>query len=150
MKKTIHFSTTIDASREIVWDKMLSPEPYKLWTAEFAEGSYYEGSWEKGEKIRFLSPAGGGMLAVIAENRPQEFVSIKHLGMVTEDGTEDTGSEAVRAWVPAFENYTLSKVGQATRLDVDIEVTPDFEDYMNKTWPKALARLKELCERPGA
>jgi hypothetical protein len=27
-----------------------------------------------------------------------------------------------------------------------MDVTPAFEEYMGKTWPLALARLKALCE----
>jgi hypothetical protein len=52
----------------------------------------------------------------------------------------------VRAWAPAFENYSLSYVGLSTHLQIDIDVTPEFEEYMTKVWPKALARLKQLCE----
>ena len=33
-----------------------------------------------------------------------------------------------------------------TLLKVDMDVTSDFEEYMNNAWPKALARLKEICE----
>ena len=85
----------------------------------------------------------------VAENRPQEFLSLKHLGYVR-DGVEDTESEMVRAWAPAFENYSLSYVGLSTQLRVDLDVTPEFEEYMTKVWPKALARLKQLCEERAA
>ena len=85
------------------------------------------------------------MLAVIAENRPHEFLSIKHLGQV-KDGVEDTESDEVRAWAPAFENDSLSPDGSRTRLDVELDVLPDFEEYMTKTWPKALARVKAISE----
>jgi hypothetical protein len=27
-----------------------------------------------------------------------------------------------------------------------MEVTPEFEQYMAETWPKALAKLKAICE----
>lgn len=27
-----------------------------------------------------------------------------------------------------------------------MDVTPEFESFMEKTWPKALAKLKEICE----
>ena len=37
---------------------MLDPENFKIWTAEFCEGSYFEGSWAKGSKIKFLTPDG--------------------------------------------------------------------------------------------
>lgn len=147
--KTLHFATIIHARRENVWETMLAPATYNLWTAEFAEGSRFEGSWAEGQRIRFLGPDGSGMTSVIARSRPHEFLSIKHLGFI-KDGVEDTESEAVRAWAPAFENYTLSDAGSSTGLEVDIDVTPEFEDYMSNTWPRALAKLKALCEDPAA
>lgn len=143
--KTLHFSTVINAPRQRVWDVMLSPETFKLWAAEFAEGSYFEGSWDQGEKIRFLTPDGSGLTSMIAENRPYEFISIKHLGYI-KDWTEDTESDGVRAWAPASENYTFSDADGATELKVDMDVTPDFEVYMGGSWPQALAKLKALCE----
>jgi uncharacterized protein YndB with AHSA1/START domain len=144
--KKLHFETLINAPRRDVWDTMLEPETYQKWTAEFMEGSYYEGSWEKGESIRFLGPDGSGMKAVIAENRPHEFVSIKHVGLIT-DGVEDTESEEVRSWAPAYENYTLSERDKSTRVEVDIDVTPEYEEMMTETWPRALEKLKEISER---
>lgn len=143
--KTLHFSITIDAPRERVWDTMLGSDTYRIWTAPFAEGSYFEGSWAKGEKIRFLGPSGEGMSSVIAENRRHEFVSIKHLGMI-KDGVEDTESDSVKQWAGMLENYTFTSKGASTEVRVDMDVTSDFEDYMNDTWPRALAALKALCE----
>ncbi|HSK10558.1 MAG TPA: hypothetical protein VK911_13345 [Vicinamibacterales bacterium] len=147
--KTLHFATTIHAARETVWETMLGPDTFKLWAAEFAEGSYFEGSWAEGERIRFLAPDGSGVTSVIAENRPHEFLSIKHLGFI-KGGVEDTDSEEVRSWAPSFENYLLSDAGSSTGLQVDIDVTPEFEEYMTKTWPKALATLKVICEGRSA
>jgi uncharacterized protein YndB with AHSA1/START domain len=148
MNKRMHFAIRIDAPRTRVWDVMLAPETYKRWTAEFTPGSYYEGSWQAGERIRFLSPDGSGMLAEIAENRPHEYVSIRHIGEIR-NGVEDTTSESVRKWAPAFENYTLSDAGSSTDVRVDMNVTPEYEEYMGRTWPAALNRLKELCEAPS-
>lgn len=143
--KRIEFSTVIHAPASRVWDVMLGPESYRQWTSAFAEGSYYEGSWEQGEKIRFLSPGGEGMVAEIAESRPGEYLSIRHLGFVA-NGVEDTESEAVRAWAPAYENYTFVAVPEGTRVVVDQDVTAEFEAYMQDAWPRALALLKQLCE----
>jgi hypothetical protein len=98
--------------------------------------------------MRFLVPSGEGMVAEVAEHRPQEFLSLRHLGFV-KDGVEDTESEMVKAWAPAFENYSLSYAGLSSHLAIDIDVTPEFEEYMTKVWPKALARLKQLCEDRG-
>jgi uncharacterized protein YndB with AHSA1/START domain len=145
VKKKLHFETTIDAPRRDVWDVMLAPETFREWTSGFMEGSYYKGSWEKGQEIRFLAPDGSGMMAVIADNRPYEFVSIKHIGFI-EKGVEDTESEAVRSWAPAYENYTLSDSGGSTKVEVEMDVTAEFEQHMAEAWPKALEKLKEISE----
>jgi hypothetical protein len=85
------------------------------------------------------------MVAEIAEHRPGEFVSIRHLGVI-QDGVEDTTSEAIKAWAPCYENYTFIDEGGGTRLKVDSDVFGDYEAFMAETWPRALARLKAVCE----
>lgn len=142
--KRIQFQRTIEAPASVVWETMLGAETYPRWTAAFAEGSYYEGSWDRGSRIRFLVPSGDGMVAEIAECRPNEFLSIRHLGFVAK-GIEDTESETVRAWAPAYENYTFNSVAEGTKLVVEQDVTEDFEQYMKDAWPKALELLERLC-----
>ena len=130
--KKLSYSVLIDAPRKVVWETMLGPEDYKIWTAVFFEGSYYSGSWEQGSKIQFLTPAG-------------EFVSIKHLGEI-KDFIEDTTSDRVKSWAPAFENYSFVDNGNGTELTVSMDTLPEYEEYMNETYPKALAALKGICE----
>ena len=144
---TQHHDILIHAPREHVWRSTLYSPTYERWTATFSEGSRYEGSWEAGTPIRFCGLNGDGMLAEIAEHRPTEFVSIRHLGMIT-DGVVDTTSEAVRAWAPCFENYTFTDEAGGTRVRVDVDVFGTYEDWMNETWPKALLALKAVCETP--
>ena len=145
--KPMLFSITIRATKERVWNTMLQQETYRIWTAEFGEGSYYEGSWEQGKKIRFLGPDGsGGMTSVIAENKPYQFISIKHLGIV-KNGIDDTESPEAKAWSTAYENYTFAERGGSTELKVELSAIPaEFEQYMSEAWPRALAKLKALCE----
>jgi hypothetical protein len=144
--KTLHFEISIKAPRPTVWSMMLEPETYKQWTAAFVPGSYYEGSWEKGAKIRFLSPEGQGMVSEIAENRKHEFISIRHLGII-KDGKEDTESQEARSWAPAYESYTFEQSSADTRVLVDMDIEPQYADMFNEVWPRALARLKEICEK---
>lgn len=144
---TQHHEILIHAPRVHVWRSTLYSPTYERWTATFSEGSRYEGSWEAGTPIRFCGPNGDGMLAEIAEHRPAEFVSIRHLGMIT-DGVVDTTSEAVRAWAPCFENYTFTDEAGGTRVRVDVDVFGTYEDWMNETWPQALLALKAVCETP--
>lgn len=144
--KTLRFEILIQASREKVWRTMLEQQTYRIWTAEFAAGSHYEGSWEKGEPIRFLGPDGSGMVAVIDENRPFEHISIRHLGEIR-NGVDDTGSEAVKSWSGnVFERYTLRESDGGTLLEVTCDVTPEYEAMMSDMWPRALQRLKTLVE----
>jgi uncharacterized protein YndB with AHSA1/START domain len=143
--KKIRFSKSISAPRARVWETMIGPETYKQWTAAFCEGSYYEGSWEQGRPIRFLAPGGGGMIAEIAENRYLEFISIRHLGQI-ENGVEDTTSDKVKSWAPAYENYSFFEAGGGTRLEVEMDTLEDWEQYMLDAWPKALEKLAALCE----
>lgn len=143
--KRLQFTTTIAAPAATVWRLMLDKASYERWTSAFAEGSTYDGSWEPGAKIRFLAPSGDGMVSEIAEARPHEFVSIRHLGFLA-NGVEDTTSDAVRAWAPAYENYTFVAVPEGTRVVVDQDIPAEWEEHMVGAWPKALALLKALAE----
>ena len=148
MKKTLTFAVEIHAPRRLVWQKMLDAEGYKVWTSAFCEGSYYAGSWNAGSKVQFLTPSGDGMTAVIAENRPYEYVSIRHLGEIS-NGIEDTTSAKVLAWAPAYENYEFSDTGSGTTVTVSLDTVPEYEQFMLDTFPKALNLLKQMCEREG-
>ena len=145
MKKTLFFSVLIQSPRRVVWNMMLGPDGYSVWTAAFMEGCYFSGSWEKGEKIHFLAPGGDGMTSVIAENRPYEYVSIQHLGEISA-GVEDTTSPKVLAWAPAYENYSFTDSGAGTEVTVALDTAAEWEKFMMNTYPKALALLKESCE----
>lgn len=142
----LKFSVDIHAPRATVWRKMLEQDSYRDWTTAFTEGSYYEGSWEKGARIHFLSPGGDGMLAEIADNRPQEYVSVRILGIV-KGGKDDTESPEARAWAPAYENYTFVNTKAGTKVLVDVDTIDEYEKMFSGLWPKALQRLKEICER---
>ena len=145
--KHIRFTTTIAAPVSTVWRTMLGRGSYERWTAAFAEGSTFDGSWDQGAKIRFLAPSGDGMVSEIAENREHEFLSIRHLGFLA-NGVEDTTSDAVRAWAPAYENYTFTAVPEGTQLVVEQDMPAEWEEHMLDAWPKALALLKQLSEAP--
>lgn len=144
----LHFSITIDAPREKVWNAMLGDATYREWTTAFHPGSYFKGDWSAGSKMLFLGPnpetgKEGGMFAEIAESRPPEFVSIRHLGEVKEDSTEVPWPESA-----SFENYTLKEQDGKTEVLVDLTGLPDeFKDMFDDSWPKALEKLKEVAER---
>ena len=145
--KKLTFKVTLKADKKKVWDMMLSPSTYMAWTTAFTPGSHYQGSLEKGSKIKFLGPDGRGMSSEVAENKPYEFISFRHLGEIDENGIENTTSESVKAWAPAYENYTFTEKDGQTEVTIEMDATSDFEEMFTEMWNKALPNLKDLIER---
>ena len=148
----LHYNTTIQAPASKVYDIMLgitNKATYEAWTAAFNPTSSYEGSWDKDSKIHFLGVdekgEKGGMVSRIAENIPHQFVSIQHYGLLKGDQEITTGPD-VEKWANGTENYTFKESNESTTLLVELEISDDFESYMNETYPLALVKLKELCE----
>lgn len=149
----IQFKIHINAFADKVYDTMLgmsNKATYETWTALFNPSSTYEGNWYKGSKILFMGTDEygnkGGMVSEIADCIPNRFVSIRHYGII-KDNTEITEGPEVEKWANGFENYTFEENNGTTTVIVDLDVTEDFLDYMNQTFPKALEKLKEICEQ---
>jgi uncharacterized protein YndB with AHSA1/START domain len=145
------FSIEINATREKVWDVLFGKETYPQWTTAFSEGSKVETDWKKGSKALFTDESNRGMVSRIAENVPNEFMSVEHLGMY-DNGVEDYESEHVKTWAGAKENYTLTESDGKTTLDIFMEMDESEKnrkmiDMFAEMWPKALAKVKELAEK---
>jgi hypothetical protein len=141
----INFSVSINAPKSKVWSVLWDDATYGKWTAPFAEGSRAITDWKEGSKVLFVSGSGDGMVSCIETKRENEYMSIKHLGMI-KDGIEDTTSDKVKAWNGALENYTLQEKDGVTTLAVDMDITEEHKDYFMQTWPKALEVVKSLSE----
>jgi hypothetical protein len=151
--KKIQFKVDINAPAAKIYDFMLginSKSTYEQWTALFNPTSTYEGSWNKGSKILFVGTDSkgekGGMVSEIFDNIPNRFVSIRHYGLL-QANVEITEGPEVEKWANGFENYTFEENNGTTTVTVDLDTTEDFLDYMNQTYPKALDKLKEVCEK---
>ena len=145
-----HTSIHIDAPVEKVWHTMLDDATYRQWSSAFQEGSYYEGSWEAGSKISFIGPdpetgKSGGMVSEVVENRPNEFISVKHVAIFDGD-KEDSTSEEAKKWVPAVESYTFVEKDGGTDVLVDIDLEEEHIPMFEKMWADALQRLKTIAE----
>ena len=151
--KRLQFKKDINASAEHVYNTMLGIndiKTYEQWTFEFNPTSTYEGSWEKGAKIYFIGTdengKKGGMVSEIADIIPFQFVSIRHYGIL--DGeTEITEGADVEKWAGGLENYSFSENNGMTTVTVESDITEDYLDYFNSTWPRALNTLKEIAEK---
>jgi uncharacterized protein YndB with AHSA1/START domain len=142
----LRFSAMINAPKERVWQALWNDANYRKWTTAFAEGSHARTeNWKEGSKVLFLDGKGSGMVSRVAANKPNEFMSFEHLGVV-KDGSEDTSSDEVKAWAGAKENYTLTEKDGKTKLDVEMDSNDEFKGYFEKTWPVAMEAIKEIAE----
>jgi uncharacterized protein YndB with AHSA1/START domain len=145
----LQFEIEIHAPVEKVFNTMLGEKTYEAWTAVFNPTSRYEGTWEKGTKILFLGSDEkgneGGMVSRIRDNVPNKFISIEHIG-VLENGKERTTGADVEQWAGALENYTFIDKQGKTVVHVDLDINDQYKDYFEDLWPRALKKLKELCE----
>ena len=147
--EVINFEISINAPAEKVFKTMLEDKSYREWTSVFNETSHYKGSWNKGSKILFVGSDKdgnmGGMVSKVRENIPGKFISIEHLGVLKGDEEITSGPE-VESWAGALENYNFKTSNGNTVVEVDMDSNEDFKSYFEETWPKALNKLKAICE----
>jgi hypothetical protein len=149
----LQFKIEINAPISNVFDKMLgitNKSTYEQWTAMFNPTSTYEGNWEKGSKMLFVGTdekgEKGGMVSEVFDHIHHQFISIRHYGLVTAN-VEITDGPEVEKWANGFENYTFIEKNGSTQVTVELDLTEDFLEYMKETYPKALDKLKEICEK---
>lgn len=150
--KKLEFKKDIHAPIEKVYNNMLGLEDrktYEHWAAVFNPTSTYEGSWQKGSKIYFVgldeNGKKSGMISEVVENKPAEFVSLRHTGFL--DGeVEITSGEECEAWIGGYENYSFHEKNGITTVTVELDAVEVYLDFFNKTYPLALEKLKEISE----
>jgi hypothetical protein len=149
----LQFKVNIQATVGTVYEFMLglnSKTTYEQWTSVFNPTSTYEGSWDQGSKILFVGideqGERGGMVSRIVENQRNQLVSIQHYGLLK--GSEEiTEGPEVAQWANGMEQYIFEEQRGTTTLTVEMDTAEAFESYMNEHYPKALAKLKMLCEQ---
>ncbi|HET9053897.1 MAG TPA: SRPBCC domain-containing protein, partial [Cyclobacteriaceae bacterium] len=147
--ETLYFEIEINAPVSNVTEVMLGQKTYPEWTAEFNPTSTYRGSWEKGSKILFVGNDQNnqeeGMVARIKEHLPNKFISVEHLGLLHK-GEEITSGPAVEPWKGSLENYSFAETSTGTKLSVTLDTNAAYQSYFAEAWPRALKKLKQLCE----
>ena len=140
--KTLNFETKINAPAEKVWHALWDDKNYRAWTSVFAEGSYAESDWKEGSSIKFLGPSGDGMYSIIDTNIQNKQMTFRHLGSV-KDGKQIPEKD----WENAVEEYILNEENGKTTLKVSLDTVEEYADMFNKTFPKALQKVKEISEK---
>ena len=143
----LHFSININAPKEKVWKTMWDKENYKIWTAPFCEGSYYEGDLAQDSRIHFLSPDGSGMYSDVMFLKENSLVVFRHVGNLKNCAEQEVDDES-RHWTGCFEVYRLVEINaNTTELEVEVDVTEGHIESMKKKFPLGLEKLKELSEQ---
>jgi hypothetical protein len=86
------------------------------------------------------------MVSEIAENIPHQFISIRHKGMLDGD-IEILEGPAIEAWAGSTENYSFEEENGHSHVSVELYITEEYKPMFDSLWPKALDKLKEICER---
>ncbi len=146
--ETISVRETIKAPAAKVYKTMLAPDTYGEWTSVFNPTSRYQGSWEKGSIMYFLGDAEGrtmGMISKVRENIPNQFISLEHIGYIDNE-KEFTDGKEVEGIKDTLEEYRFIERDGSTEVEIRMDTHPDYKESMLKIWPRALERLKNLCE----
>lgn len=145
----VHFDVKIEATPEVVFAKMMDKKTYTKWASILQQGSTFTGDWSRSSTMHFVyadeEEQEQGLVAKVRENIPNRFISLEYIGVV-ENSAVILEGEDVEEWKGMLENYSFKAKENATILSVDIDSTEDFVPFLKSSWPKALAKLKELCE----
>ncbi len=142
--KTLKYTTTINASKEKVWNTLFTDANYPKWVAVFCEGSYAKTDWKEGSAIEFLTPSEDGMFSQIEQKIPNKLMVFNHLGLIKEGSK--MYDEKSKQWENAKEAYELIENNGKTELHASMDTIEEYIDYFNETFPKALKKIKELSE----
>ena len=147
------FRQEINASVQRVYEATLGLNDksfYEYWTAPFNPTSTYEGTWDEGSKIYFVgvdeNGNKGGMVSEVIENIPAKRVAVRHYGFLDGD-VEVTSGEQVEKWAGGVEAYNFEVSDGRTIVVVELDTIDDYLEYFKEKYPKALQKLKELCEK---
>ncbi|MBM7578577.1 SRPBCC domain-containing protein [Jeotgalibacillus terrae] len=142
MKET-HFLIHIYASRERVWKVLWDDETFRNWADLIDEGTYMKGLLQEGHTVEFISSVNGyGVISLVEELRPHEYVSFRHSADTKEIGQQEREQE----WTGGRESYTLTEENGGTLLVIKTDIPKEQEETFGIRLPKALERIKELAE----
>ena len=142
----IEKSITIDVPAEKVWEVLFTQELNKIWFAEFSEGTQAYTDWQVGSKAVFKDDSENGIVGKITVNKLHEEMVIEYDGMIM-NGKEDFDSEDAKNMKGINETYKLVTNGPQTRLDVTVDMDPEYFEMMSDSWNRALDVIKELAEK---
>lgn len=142
--ETLHYSIMISSSKEKVWSLMLGEAGYQHWASVLSPGAHFVGSWEEGSKIDFLDAHGNGFASEVVANRPFQFIAVMQLHPIIHGVKQIAGAEQC----PAFLEIEFSEQRGMTQVHLSIDGRDEAREMLDELYGAALARLKQLCEKP--
>ena len=136
----LSYEIEINAEPEKVWSVLWSDITYRQWTTAFTEGSFYEGTLEENNIVKFLDPKNNGMYSRVEKVIPNEEIKFLHLGEIYE------GIEVPQDWGEATEAYFLEENEEGTLLKTEIQTPAEFKEFFEEKFPKAMNIVKHLSE----
>jgi hypothetical protein len=145
MINRLKFSIEIMAEKATIWKALWNESSYREWASVFFEGSYaVTDDWKEGSKVHFLAPDQNGIYSVIEKHIPNNIIQFKHIGNVVK-GKEQPIDNETKKWSGATEIYKLTERKDTNTLAVEIDVMDEHLEFMTKTFPKALEKVKNNC-----
>ncbi|PWN67495.1 ATPase [Chryseobacterium oncorhynchi] len=136
----LSYEIEINAEPEKVWSVLWGDITYRQWSTAFAEGSFYEGTLEENNIIKFFDPKHNGMYSRIEKIIPNEEIKFLHLGEIYD------GIEVPQNWGDATETYFLEENENGTLLRTEIHSPEEFKAFFEEKFPKAQMIIKHLSE----
>ena len=145
MINRLEFSIDIKAERSTIWKALWDEDSYREWAGVFFEGSYaVTDNWKEGSKVHFLGPNLSGIYSIIEKHIPDKIIRFRHIGNVL-GGKEQPLDNKTKKWSGATEIYTIIEGKDTHTLAVEIDVLDEHLEFMTKTFPKALEKVKNNC-----
>lgn len=147
--ENLKFRIFIKAAPEVVYKTITDHTSFSEWTSVFDLTSHVEGSWQEGSLMRFMSRADNGalhgLISRVKHKIPYAKISLEHVGLV-QDGIDVLDNDRANVVKGATESYFLRAYVNGTELEIVTDVFMELKAYFLEVWPRALGKLKALCE----
>ncbi|MCJ7932370.1 MAG: SRPBCC domain-containing protein [Chryseobacterium sp.] len=126
----LSYEIEINAEPEKVWSVLWGDITYRQWTTAFKDGSFYEGTLEENNIVKFLDPKNNGMYSRVVKVIPNEEITFLHLGEIYD------GIEVSQDWGEATEAYFLKENEEGTLLRAEIQTPAEFKEFLKRNFQK--------------
>ena len=142
---TIKKHVEIHASKERVWEVLVTPELFAKWADAFSPGAKMQGDWDIGGTVIYTDKEGMGLKGKVIEFKPHERVTVEYTD-VLENFKESPTASSIDPWAGCRETYILSEKNGVTHLTIESQVpTKEFYDEHSKSWDVAVVKMVKLA-----